>query len=54
MERIHTKPSEKSKNVKTIDHFYGQKSLGETVARLAIDGIPFRTIAESENLREAV
>ena len=53
IERIH-KPNDKSKNSKeTIDHFYGRRSLGETVAKMAIDGIPFRTIAESQVLREA-
>ena len=45
------------KNVKTgkgnIDNYLGRKSLGETVSKLAIDGITFRCIAESKILREA-
>ena len=54
MERIH-KEKEKSKpnSRATINHYYDRKSLGETVAKLAISGIPFRTISDCEVLREA-
>ena len=53
LELVH-KSKPQAKNPKgRIDNYFGRKSLGETVAKLAIDGIPFRVIAQSEVLQDA-
>ena len=47
------KEKTKSNSRATISQYYDRKSLGETVAKLAISGIPFQTISDCETLREA-
>ena len=52
IEMIHKKKPKITNPKGQIDAYFGQKSLGETIAKLAIDGLTFRCIAESETLRE--
>ena len=53
LELVHGPPKSEKSGKSNIQHYFGRKNLGETITKLAIDGITFRCISQSKTLREA-